>query len=133
MNVHRLMKFKILDYLCLKTRIMPYNFTAECLKGMKNDTPDALSRNPTLDPQPEDMLTEHDHNHNQEMSITVLRILANNGHKSIHLQDLRRHAESGLAYQQLQGIILNGLLSHGCQLPKKCKRYWFTRKHRTVE
>ena len=70
-------------------------------QGTKNDAPDALSRNPTSDPQPEDILAEYDHNNDREMSIT-LRILANDGHESIRLQDLRRHAESDPAYQQLQ-------------------------------
>ena len=112
---------------------MAYNFTAEWLKQTKNDAPDALSRNPTSDPQPEDMLAKHDHNNDREMSIEALRILANDGHESIRLQDLRRHAESNPAYQQLQDIITNGFPSHRSQLPEECKRYWSAREHLTVE
>lgn len=38
---------------------MANNFTAEWLKGKKDDTPDALSRNPVSDPQPHEMLAKY--------------------------------------------------------------------------
>ena len=36
----------------------------EWVKGTLNTAPDALSRNPTTDPQPQEMLAEHDANNN---------------------------------------------------------------------
>lgn len=47
---------------------MAYNFTAEWLKGTKNDVPDALSRNPVSDPQPHELLGELNLDNNSEMS-----------------------------------------------------------------
>ena len=46
----------------LKTKLMAYNFTAEWIKGKKNDTSDVLSRNPLLDPEKADTLAEIDTN-----------------------------------------------------------------------
>ena len=39
---------------------MAYSFTAEWVKGTKNDAPDALLRNPIADPSPEESLAELD-------------------------------------------------------------------------
>ena len=41
---------------------MAYNFTAEWIKGKKNDASDALSHNPLLDPEKADTLAEIDTN-----------------------------------------------------------------------
>lgn len=38
---------------------MPYSLTAEWVKGTSNSALDALSRYPVKDPQPKDMLDEH--------------------------------------------------------------------------
>ena len=84
----------------LKTRLMAYNFTAEWRKGSQNDAPDALSRNPVSDPQPQDMLAEHDICNQPEMSIREIRVITNDGHDSPHLQDLRWGAENDEEYQQ---------------------------------
>ena len=46
----------------LKIKLMVYNFTAEWVKGTKNDAPDALLRNPVVDPSPEESLAELDVN-----------------------------------------------------------------------
>ena len=45
-----------------KTKLMAYNFTAEWIKGKKDDASDALSRNPLLDPEKADTLAEIDTN-----------------------------------------------------------------------
>ena len=63
----------------LKTRMMSYNCTATWLKGSKNETPDALSRNPVADPEPMDThmdtLAELDANDQMDISIAELRAL----------------------------------------------------------
>ena len=41
---------------------MAYTFTAEWIKGKKNDASDALSRNPLLDSEKADTLAEIDTN-----------------------------------------------------------------------
>ena len=37
---------------------MGYSFTAEWVKGARNNAPDALSRSPVSDPEQEDLLAE---------------------------------------------------------------------------
>ena len=90
LNSHRLDEVENPRLQRLKTRLMAYNFTAEWRKGSQNDAPDALSRNPVSDPQPQDMLAEHDICNQPEMSIREIRVITNDGHDSPHLQDLRR-------------------------------------------
>jgi len=58
---------------------MAYNFTIEWLKGCQNNAPDALSRNPVSDPQPQDMLAEHDICNQPGMSIREIGIVTNDG------------------------------------------------------
>ena len=117
----------------LKTRIMAYNPTAEWLKGTKNTVPDAQSRNPPSNLQPDDMLGKFDHNSCQEVSMAELRSLANDGQESVHLKDLCRHAESDQVYTKLLGIIFNGFPDHRSLLPDECKRYWPAREHLKVK
>ena len=57
-------------------RLMPYNYTAQWLKGSKNDAPDALSRHPLHDPEVTDALAELDTNDDPEMSLTEIRAVA---------------------------------------------------------
>ena len=42
----------------LKTKVMGYAFTAEWVKGALNNAPDALSRSPVSDPEPDELLAE---------------------------------------------------------------------------
>jgi len=97
---------------------MAYNFTAQCLKGANNNAPDALSRHPIWDPQPADTLAEQDVHNNPEMSLTELRAIRsmNSGDsESLHLQELRKHAEQD---ELLKQFILQGFT--------KCRKqpYW---------
>ena len=56
---------------------MAYYFTAEWIKGKKNDAPDVLSRNPIIDPEKADTCTlaEIDTNGQPEMTLTKIRTL----------------------------------------------------------
>ena len=133
LNSHRLDEIENPRLQRLKTRIMGYNFTAEWLKGKNNHAPDALSRNPVSDPQPQEMLAEQDGFDDPEMSIAEIRAVINDNTESIRLQDLRRHAESDQEYDQLRHYIINGFPDHRNQLPETCKRYWNVREHLTLD
>ena len=96
----------------LKSKLMAYNFTAEWIKGKKNDAPDALSHNPVSDPENTDTLAELDNNGHPDMSFAELRTLYGDTTESLHLQDLRKYAEEDPEYQQLQHFILQGFPAH---------------------
>ena len=80
-------------------------------------------RSPPMQPQ---CLTHNQMTCSLSMTITIikksplheLRIMANNGHKTIHLKYLHRHAERNQVNQQLQESTLNGFPSHSSQLPQ---------------
>ena len=52
LNSHRLDEIENPRLQRLRMKIMGYKFTAEWVKGTSNNAPDALSRNPTSDPEP---------------------------------------------------------------------------------
>ena len=133
LNNHRLDKIENPRLQCLKAWIMAYNFTAEWQKGKKNGAPDALSRNPVCDPQPHEALAEYSSRNVPELSIAKIRIIANSGHESVRLEDVRRCAQQDYEYQQLQQYILQGFPNHRNQLPEACKRYWSAREHLTID
>jgi len=111
---------------------MAYNFTTEWRKGNHNDAPDALSHHPVSDAEPQDMLAEYDMYSQPELSIREIRIVTNDGHDSLHLQDLRRHAADDEEYQQLLSTILTGFPDHRSQLSEPMRRYWNVHEHLTV-
>ena len=73
---------------------MTLNFTAQWLKGANNNAPDALSCHPICDPQPTETLAEIDIHNNPEMSFTELHAITDTQSESLHLQELRKHAEN---------------------------------------
>ena len=83
MNSHRLDEIENPRLQQLKTKLMAYNFTAEWLKGSKNDAPDALSRKPVSDPEPHGLLAELDVDNNPDTSLAEIRSINN---KSPRLQ-----------------------------------------------
>ena len=99
LNNHRLDEIENPRLQRLRTRIMGYNFTAEWLKGSNNSAPDALSRNPTSDPSPHDILAELDILNQPEISISEIRATSATGHISPHLDMLRRTAKEDAEYQ----------------------------------
>ena len=72
---------------------MAYKFTAEWVKGTKNDAPGALSRNPIADPSPEGSLAELDILYQSDLSITEIRTLKSNEPLSYSLDDLKKVAQ----------------------------------------
>ena len=117
----------------LKMRLMAYNYTAQWLKGSKNDAPDALSRHPLHDPEVTDALAELDTNDDPEMSLTEIRAVGDQHHESLRLQEIHKHAEQDEQYQLLQNFILKGFPKHRRQLPESCRRYWNVHQHLTLD
>ena len=67
---------------------MAYNFTAEWIKGKKDDAPDAFSRNPLLDPEKADTLAEIDTNGHPEMTLNEIRTLHGGNTVSLRLENM---------------------------------------------
>ena len=82
----------------LKTRLMAYNFTAQWLKGSKNDAPDALSRHPVSDPQTYEALAELDIHDNPDISLSEIRVISDQSNKSLRLQELCTYSEQDEEY-----------------------------------
>jgi len=131
LNNHRLDEIENPRLQRLKTKLMAYNFTAQWLKGVNNNAPDALSRHPVYDPQPADVLAENDIHNNPEMSLTELRAIGDS--ESLRLQELRKYAEQDEEYQQLRTFILQGFPKHRKQLPESCRQYWHIHQQLTLD
>ena len=67
---------------------MAYNFTAQWVRGCKNDAPNALLCNPMLSPQTEDTLAEYDSLNNPEMSTKEIRAITKANPSATRLEDL---------------------------------------------
>ena len=67
---------------------MAYNFTAEWIKGRKNDAADALLCNSVSDPENGDTLAELDTNGHPDMLFDETRTLHGDTTERFHLQDL---------------------------------------------
>ena len=133
LNSHRLDEIENPRLQRLRTRIMGYNFTAEWIKGSVNCMSDALSRYPTANPAPQEMLAEQDSNNEVEASITEIRAVVSSPHESLRLQDLRKHAEEDRTYQQLLHYIREGFPDHRSQLPEQCRAYWRARDQLSID
>ena len=133
LNNHRLDEIENPRLQHLKGKIMAYNFTAQWIKGVLNNAPDALSRNPVSDPLPHELMAECDSQNNPASSIAEIRAASASNISSLHLQDLCRHAEADQEYQQIQHYIRNGFPDHRHQLPEQCRRYWNVRSQLTLD
>ena len=133
LNSHRLDEIENPRLQRLRNRIMAYNFTAQWVKGILNNAPDALSRNPVSDPLPHELMAEYDPQNHPESSIAEIRAASASNHSSLRLQDLRQHAEADQEYQQIQHYIRNGFPDHRHQLPEQCRRYWNVRSQLALD
>ena len=79
---------------------MGYTFTATWLKESLNNAPDALSRNPTADPQPEDALAESEIDQLAAISAAEIRAVTGTG-ESPRLTELHKAADNDPEYQKL--------------------------------
>ena len=99
LNHHRLDEIENPHLQRLRIKLMAYNFTTEWVKGTKNGTPVALSRNPVTDPSLEDTLAELDILSQPDLTITEIRTTEP---LPYCLEDLRKCAQEDTKYQQLQ-------------------------------
>ena len=107
---------------------MGYTFKAEWLKGTFNKAPDMLSRHPTSDPLPEELLAEQDlDNHTAPTTAEV------GDHNSLQIQGLREAAVNDQEYQKVKHYIHNGFPNHHQNIPKECRRYWNVRAQLLIE
>ncbi len=126
LNNHHLDEIENPRLQCLKAKIMGCNFTAERLKGALNYAPGALSRNPTSEPQPGELLAEQDLDNLQATTTVEIRATTGEENDSLRLQDLRKAAESD---QEHRKYIYHGFPKHRQNLPEECRRYWHIRAH----
>ena len=104
LNNHRLDEIQNPRLQRLKTKIMGYTFTATWLKGTLNNTPDALSHNPTADPQPEEALAESEINKITAMSAAEIRAITST-EEPLSVTELRKVADNDSEYQKLKSYI----------------------------
>ena len=90
---------------------MGYTFTATWLKGTLNNAPDALSRNPTADPQPEEALVESKIDEVTAMSAAEIRAITST-EESLRVTELRKVADNDPEYQKLKSYITSGFPRH---------------------
>ncbi len=126
-NNHRLDEIENPRLQRFKTKTMAYNFTTKWIKGTLNHAPDALSRNPVSDPQPDDMLAKN------LASPAEIRALTSGTKESVRLTNLRKEADEDQEYQQLKHYIQKGFPSYRSQLPDLCRRYWNVRSQLTID
>ena len=117
----------------LKARVMPYNFTAEWIKGTLNQAPDALSRSPVSDPLPQEALGEQDFEGSLGPSCAEIRSILAPAESSVRIESLRESADLDEEYQQLKRVILAGFPKHRSALAESCRRYWGMRQHLSVD
>ena len=116
---------------CLRTRLMAFNYTAMWRKGSVNNTPDALSRSPTMELQQEDMLAENDEHNVLDLSIAELRATqVQQREESIRLQELRKHANEEEEYQLLKA---KKFPNHRSELTEMCRKNWQVRHNLTID
>ena len=68
LNTHRLDEIENPCLQRLWNRIMAYNFTAQWIKDTLSNAPDALSKNPVSDPQPQELMAEYSLQNNPGLS-----------------------------------------------------------------
>ena len=133
LNNHRLDEIENPRLQRLKTKTMGYNFTTKWLIGTLNHAPDALSRNPTSDPQPHEMLAENDVDNSMAISSAEIRAVTYPSREPLRLRDLRKTAGDDPQYQRLKHYIVLGFPKHRHQLPTDCRRYWNIHTQLSIE
>lgn len=102
LNNYRLNEIENPQLQRMKFKIMAYNFSATWIKGNPNHAPDALSRNPVLDPDASNLLAKN------TATFAEVRTLTSCTQESLRLTDLCQRAEGDHEYQQLKKYIYEG-------------------------
>ena len=127
LNNHRLDEIENIRLQRLRTKLMPYSFTATWLKGSDNAAADALSRAPVSPATHEDILDE-------DVAICNIALANLNAEDcNLRLDDVRRHASSDAEYQSLFALVSNGFPEHKRDVPEPSRRYWHVRTSLTVD
>ena len=124
-NHHRLDEIENPRLQRLRAKIMAFNFKASWKKGITNQAPDALSRNPISTPSPKELLAKSDEDNNQEPSAAEIMAVHRDGLESTRLQELRKLAETDNEYQRFP--------DHRHALHECCKRFWQAHQHISIE
>ena len=139
LNSHRLDEIENPRLQRLRTQLMAYNFTAQWLKGTRNEAADALSRHPCGTPSVGDDLAEYETDCNLlpslAPSVTQIRISASHQQdtESLRLHELRRHAADDREYQTLKKTIISGFPNDKACLKEPMKKYWCIKDSLSVD
>ena len=97
LNNRRLDEIKNSKIQRLRTKLMPYNFTAHWQKSVLHNAPDALSRCPIYDPASIDELAEH-----QQLHPCQIAALQQRQELNLKLQNVSEAVETDRNYQALK-------------------------------
>ena len=123
---------------------MAYNFTAQWLKGAKNEAADALSRYPHSPLVTGDDLAEYEVDIGDDLektscqaalSIAQLRDYTSSPseQENLHLQELREHAAKDQLYQDLKKVITSGFPNQRGSLPEPLRAFWGAKDNLTID
>ena len=132
LNNHRLDEIENPRLQRMKAKLMGYNFTTEWLKGSLNQAPDALSRNPTSNPEPHETLAEFDLDHNQAPTVADIRVTTTPPIDNLRLQGTSL-VTTRIIKHCMKQYVINGFPNQHKQLPDSCRPYWSIRTHLSVE
>ena len=133
LNTHRLDEVENPRLQRLRQKLMAYSFKAEWCKGTTNSAPDALSRNPVMEPHKTELIAEYDEDNTPEPTMSEIRAMSNEGSESLRLQELRQQALQNEEYQCLRHVIMKDFPDHRSQVPELIRRYWQVRYHLTID
>ena len=112
----------------LRTKLMPYNFTAHWQKGVLHNALDALSRYLISDPASVDTLAEH-----QQLHPCQIAALQERQKLNLKLQNALKTAETDRDYQALKLFIAKGFRNSKSELPDNMKPFWRVRHDLTLD
>ena len=75
LNTHRLDEVENPRLQRLRQKLMAYSFKAEWCKGTTNSAPDALSRNPVMEPHKTELIAEYDEDNTPEPTMSEIRAM----------------------------------------------------------
>jgi len=130
LNNHRLDEIENLRLQRLCMKIMAFNFKTVWRKGVTNQAPDALSRNPIGIPTPEESLAE---GKDKPLTAAEIRGIHQGNCESVRLREVHRQATEDSAYQELKHYIMEGFPDHRRLLPEAIKPFWQVRQHLSIE
>ena len=100
------------------------------MKGTLNNAPDALSRNLTADPQPEEVLVESEIDQLTATSAAEIRAVTSTG-ESLRIIDLHNVADNSPEYQKLKSYIR--IPPTSTTATPRMRRYWNVRTQLSLE